>query len=153
MNKKDERLYRRVFLGLSMLSLVLLFTFALTGCQSESSSTVDIVSPGEVIEMMEAEKTFAFAIGANTCPPCVEYGKELVKYIDKTGDTIYYIEVEDKDIDMEEFASLLIDYLDVDQTEAFITPATYVIRKGKVLQHVPGAITADDIETLMLLIN
>lgn len=115
----------------------ILMAVVIAGCSSDDKNDgpVDIsgnyVKPGEILEDIEADKTFGFVIVDKECSACAAYKEGALQEFEKENEgALRYIEIngiEDKEDEFEDVITLIDEHLD-GQFEA--TPTTYFFVNG-----------------------
>lgn len=82
----------------------------------------------DVIKKIENKETFAFVVGSNTCPACLQYKNSLSKLQEEEGVKLDYIDIDNEND--ESLSKLLVDTLEADLSEGLSTPTTYFITEG-----------------------
>lgn len=135
-----ERNMKKILLGLAVLLLVI------TGCSVKDPVTYK--EPAEIIARFDNNETFAFVIGDATCPACQSYLAGTVKeFQSKDGVTLEYIDLDKLDESSMELAGELVKkekYLD---GEFSVTPTTYFVVEGKVVEVSEGAVNYETLSS------
>ncbi|NLC41457.1 MAG: thioredoxin family protein [Erysipelothrix sp.] len=100
-----------------------------------STELISLSDGQEIMEKMESDESFVFAIGTSTCPACTQYKPVLEELIESKDVEVFYIE-SDK-VDQAVVLELVEKYLD---NELEWTPTTYFIVDGEVTEALPGAL-------------
>lgn len=135
----------------ALLIITSLMLFITTGCSAMIvEDSVNEVTVEEVVNRIEEEDTFAFILGSDNCPACVQY-KENLKDLKKKEDIVLdYIDLDNSEENsMEDTADLIVQHLDGDLEDGLSTPTTYFIVDGKVKgEPVVGSVPAEEVLSL-----
>lgn len=90
--------------------------------------SVNPVTVNDVIKKVKNKETFAFIVGSNTCPACLQYKNSLSELQQKEDVKLDYIDIDNENDEI--LGELLVDVLGADLSEGLSTPTTYFIIEG-----------------------
>lgn len=93
-------------------------------------SSINYVTVEEVAKRVAKKESFAFVVGSDTCPACIQFKTNLNTLYEEKGIALDYIDIDEED-DMD-LAELLIDDLQLNLSEGLSTPTTLFIIDGKI---------------------
>lgn len=133
-----------------LLVIMLLSSLVFIGCQNveenveyKEEKSINAITALEVIDRVKDNDMYVFIMGNEDCYGCLVYEEQLSELKEKEDVALDYINLP-KD-DFKDVANLL-DILE-QESDSIITPATYFIVSGKVVDYVEGPLSYDEIMT------
>ena len=119
--------------------ITLLTLLSLTGCGKEETYEYTYTAT-EVVEMVEADKTFVVYLGTTTCSHCLAYGKLVPDYNKKYGVKIGHVVLDEADKNEPDGYDALMSIFPIEYT-----PTTYFVIAGEIAGSVVGALEEEQI--------
>ena len=104
---------------------------------------VKMVKVSEVVEKIKSEDQYTFVLGNENCAGCITYKEYLKELENIEGVKLDYIDIQvEKSADVQ---NLLVDVLGVDVSQGFVTPTTYFVKDGKLVDYIVGVLSPEDL--------